>query len=297
MPALSTSAKNAGQTIVGILVAIAILSILANAIFTVTNSSFRFIAFNRARITARHLAQEKIELIRNLPYDDIGTQGGIPPGPLPQEENVVRNKLNYLVSTSIIYVDDDFDDVVPTDLLPTDYKRVRVEVSWQGLTGSRQNPVVLFTDIAPKGIETTTGGGTLSILVFDSNGDPVPQADVVINAPSVGVNLNAQTGDNGRLIFPGAPSCISCYEITITKTDFSSERTYSTAELANPNKPHQTIIVGQLTEISFAIDLVSTLNISSRSDRENSFVPLPNVSFTLRGEKNNRNGLKLTACI
>lgn len=274
-----------GQTLIGILVAIAILSILSQAIFTVVNTSFRFVSFNRARITGRHLAQEKIELIRNLPFDDVGTQGGIPEGPLPQQENIVRNKLNYVVKTAIIYVDDPFDNTAPSDLLPTDYKRVRVDVSWDGIAASKNNPVVLITDVAPKGIETTTGGGTLSLLVFDANGNPVPQANITIVAVSLGVNIASQTGDNGRLIFPGAPTCISCYQITATKPGFSTERTYSTAEVANPNKPYQTVIQGQLTEISFAIDRISTLNLTSRDTRENSFVILPNVNFKLRGEK------------
>ena len=156
-----------GQSLIGILVSLAIFSILSQAIFTVVSTSLNLVSFNRSRITARHLAQEKIELIRNLPYNDVGTVSGIPAGPLLQEENIVRNKLSYTVKTTIIYIDDSFDNTAPNDLLATDYKRARVEVSWQGLAGSRNNPVVILSDIAPKGIETTTGGGTLSIVVFN----------------------------------------------------------------------------------------------------------------------------------
>lgn len=276
-----------GQSIVGILVALAIFSILIQAIFTVVSTSLNFVSFNRARITARHLAQEKLELIRNLPYDNVGTIGGIPAGPLPQEENITRNKLNFKVRTTIIYIDDPFDDTAPNDLLPTDYKRVRVAVSWEGISPSRENPVVLLSDIAPKGIETSTGGGTLSIVVFDAGGNPVPQANVSIVAPNANppVNLNLATGDNGRVILPGAPPCASCYQLTVTKPGYSSERTYSTSEVANPTKPHQTIIEGQLTEISFSIDRVSTLNIATKKGREDNFDSLPNLNFRLRGEK------------
>lgn len=281
---------NSGQSLIGIIIALAIFSILASAILTVVSSSFRFVSFNRARITARHLAQEKIEFIRNLPYDDVGTLGGIPPGSLPQQDNIVRNKLNYLVKTAIVYVDNPFDGTVggtPLDTLGSDYKRVRVEVSWEGLTASRGNPVVLLTDIVPKGIETSEGGGTLSIIVFDSNGDPVPQAALHIVQTQVAPNIdvNFQSADNGRFIFSGIPACVACYEITATKTNFSSERTYSVAEVANPTKPHQTILEGELTEISFQIDLVSTLNIATLMDRENNFAPLPSINFQLRGEK------------
>lgn len=276
-----------GQTLLSLLIALAIFGILAHAIFTLTSASFRFAALSRARITARHLAQEKVEVIRNLPYDQVGTLGGIPAGPVTQSENVVRNGLNYLVETSIIYVDDPFDGEAPVDLLSTDYKRARVEVSWGGQARSGSSPIILVTDISPKGIESTEGGGTLSIIVFDSNTQPVPQASVNIYTDSLDpiVDITQETNINGRLILPGTPACISCYRITITKEGYSTERTYSTAEVANPNKPYVSVIEGQLVEVGFAIDLVSELEISSLSDRDNDFAETGDVTFRLRGQK------------
>lgn len=270
-----------------LLLAMAVFAILGHAIFTLTTSSFSLIGFTRARIAARHLAQEKIELIRNLAFDDVGTQGGIPVGPLVQSESIERNGLVYSVKTSIVYVDDPFDGVTPADLLPTDYKRVRIDVSWQGQASSSKNPVVLVSDIAPKGIETTAGGGTLSILVFDANALPVAQADIHIEATEVNppVDLDLQTSDTGYVVLPGAPECISCYDISVTKAGFSTDRTYTTAEVANPSKPPISIIEGELTEISFAIDKLSTLNLASVSDRESGFNPLGNITFQLRGDK------------
>lgn len=279
--------KNGGQSIIGILIALAIFSLLSQAVLTIAATSYRFVSYNRARITARHLAQEKIEFIRNLPYDDIGTSGGIPSGTLSQVETIKRNGLNFSIRLTIIYFDDPFDNNAPNDLLPTDYKRVRVEVSWEGIENSNSNPVVLLTDISPKGVETTAGGGTLSVIVFDASGDPVSDATVHIVASSVtpAIDLTLLTPSNGRLIIPGAPACISCYQITVTKTGFSSESTHSTAEVANPAKPHQTIIIGQLTEISFSIDHTSTINLATKKGREDNFDNLGNVSFRLRGEK------------
>jgi hypothetical protein len=284
---LPKTKKQRGSTLIGILVALAIFSILGQAVFTLASSSFELVSFNRARITARHLAQEKIEFIRNLPYDDVGTSGGIPSGTIPQQEHIIRNKLDYLVKTSIIYIDDPFDQQTPGDLLPTDYKSVRVEVSWQGVASSRKNPVVFLTHIVPKGVETTAGGGTLSIFVFDAQANPVPQAQVTIYADTVTptVNLTLNTADNGRAILPGASPCISCYEITVTKAGYSTQQTYSTSQVANPSKPHQTVLAGDLTEISFTIDILSNLNIISVKSREENFEIYPNILFQLRGEK------------
>ena len=234
------------------------------------------------------MASEKIETVRNMAYSEIGTVGGIPAGPLLQTETVKRNNLNYTVKTSIVYVDDPFDGSAPDDLLPTDYKRVRVDVSWEGLAASKANPVTLITDIAPQGVETTAGGGTLSVLVFDSQAEPVPQATVKILAESLtpAVDLNLETADNGRVILPGATTCSdNCYQISVTKDDYSSDRTYSTEEVANPNKPHQNVLEGDLTEISFAIDKTSSLTVFSTQSKEADFAPQPNVSFRLRGSK------------
>lgn len=285
---LPKKAKNSrGQTLLSLLLALAVFAILAHAIFTLTTASFSLVGFSKARITARHLAQEKIELIRNMTYDDVGTLGGIPAGSLVRTENVVRNGLNLAVRIGIIYVDDVFDGVSPDDTLPTDYKRVRVEVSWEGLAKSGKNPVILVTDISPQGVETTAGGGTLSILVFDANAIPIPQASVHVLASSLNpvVDLTLETNDNGRIVLPGTPTCITCYQITASKEGFSSERTYSTAEVTNPNKPHVSIIESESTEVSFAIDILSNIDIASVNDRENNFVALGNISFNLRGQK------------
>lgn len=287
LPSFKKKTTVFGQTYIDILISVAILLILTAALFTLVASAFELVSFTQARITARHLASEKIELIRNLPYADVGTLGGIPAGLLPQTENVLRNNLNYTVKTSIVYIDDSFDQLAPDDSLPTDYKRVRVDVSWGGIAASSKNPITLITDIAPRGVETTAGGGTLSILVFDAYGQPVGQADVRIVASEVNppVDLTLQTANDGRIILPGTPICISCYQIFANKDSYSSDRTYSTEEIANPDKPHQTILESQLTEISFAIDKLSTLVVRSTENRENNFSALPGQAFYLTGEK------------
>ena len=206
---------------------------------------------------------------------------------VPQTVNLVRNGLNYRVKTDIVYVDDPFDGSVPADFLPTDYKRIRVDVSWEGLAESDINPVTLITDIAPKGLESAEGGGTLSVLVFNANAEPVGQAVVTIIANEVTpqINLSLLTNDSGRLFLPGAPACDACYQITATKDGYTTDRTYSTSEVANPTKPNIAIIEGEVSEVSFAIDRLSTLHLASLTDRDNNFIALPNVEVSLRGDK------------
>lgn len=283
----SVRLNTSGQTLISLLIALSIFGILTHAILTLTTAAFKTVSFSRARITARHLTQEKIEVIRNMPYDDIGTVGGIPSGILPQTENRLINGLNFVIKTSIVFIDDPFDGQSPNDLLPTDYKRVRVDASWQGAASSGNNPIVLTTDISPKGIEESTGGGTLSILVFDSEAEPVPQATVHIFSDTTNpdVDLTLNTNDNGRIIIPGAPACQECYDITVTKSGYSQDRTYTSSEVANPDKPPLSVVVGLTTESSYVVDELSTLTVYTLSDRESSFTPIPNTAFILRGQK------------
>lgn len=223
-----------------------------------------------------------------MPYADIGTVGGIPPGILPQTEFVYINGLRYDVRTTVVFIDDLFDDTSPRDLLPTDYKRVSIEISWEGLESSKKSPLKMITDISPSGIETTVTGGTLSVYVFDSNAKPVPQAEVTIVSTGTTplVNMTIKTADNGRVILPGAPTCKkACYQISVAKDGYSSERTYSVTEVDNPAKPYLSVLQGQITESSFSIDKLGSLNIYSYRDRSNNFEILGNTAFTIRGEK------------
>ena len=277
-----------GQALIEILISLAIFSILTHALLTLVTTTYSVNIFNRTRISARHLAQEKIEYIRNMPYENIGTVGGIPSGNIQPAETFSINDIVYTVNTSVIYIDDPFDELTPDDLLPADYKRVSIEIYWEGVDSSGKNPLKMITDISPASIETTLTGGTLSIYVFDANALPVPQADVAIISTGTDpiVNMTIKTNDSGRVILPGAPVCRrACYQIAVSKDGYSSERTYSTEEVDNPAKPILSVLQGEITESSFAIDKVGTINVNSYKDRSSNFETLPETTFTIRGQK------------
>jgi len=65
-------------------------------------------------------------------------------------------------------------------------------------------------------VETTNGGGTLSILVFDAEGGAVPNANVHIENTAVTPNISTDyaTNENGNTIIPGAPTSTESYKIT-----------------------------------------------------------------------------------
>lgn len=282
---ISKNRRN-GFSMVETLVAIGVFSIFLAAIAFIIQQVLQNIGTARVRAVALSLGQEKMELVRNLPYEDIGTNGGIPAGPITQQENVTVNGTVFTVNTSIFYIDDMFDNTAPTDPIPADYKRVRVQVTWEGAYPSRQ-PMALVTNIVPKGLESNPGGGTLIIQVLNSQGQPVSNANVTITNTVVSPNINISTltNSNGLVVIPAAPACIACYNITATKTNFSTDRTYTSLEVANPLHPPATVLAGSVSQMSFAIDQTGSLSITSRSTQETGYVPLVNVIFTLRGDK------------
>jgi type II secretory pathway pseudopilin PulG len=257
--------KNAsfcGFSLIEIIIGAALMLTVFLGIFGMMQMGMKLVTQSKAKITALALANQKIELARNFPYDSLGTIGGIPPGSIPETETIIRNKITYTVKTTIVYVDDPFDNTFPNDSLAWDYKRVKVKVSWSGFLGGQ---VFLQTDVAPKGIETTGGGDIISVLVFNANGQPIPQADIHLenSTTSPPIDAHYQTDSQGRLFISGAPACNDCYKITAAKTGYSTERTYAVGELvrgvalAAPNKPLVSVLEGQLSEISFTIDRLS----------------------------------------
>jgi hypothetical protein len=278
--------NNRGQVLIEVIIATALIAILGLAVFRLASLSFELISFTRARIAARHLGLEKIEIIKNLPYEDTGTVGGIPSGVIDPSESIQRNGISYSVRTSIIYIDDPYDGLAPTDLNPTDYKRARVEVSWSGIARSSRNPIVLITDISTsKDVEVE--GGVINVLVFNANGDPLPQTTVRIISTGLTppIDVTQETNASGIVSLPGTPECVACYRITVTKAGYSSDRTYSIQEVANPVKQDVGVFSDQITQISFAIDKISTLQVISRNDAASGYSVFGGVSFNLRGTK------------
>lgn len=254
------SANTKGMTIIEVLVAAAIMLIAFSGIVGLFRTGLELVGNNKAKIGALALAEERMELIHSLAYDDVGTQGGIPAGNIPQNESLTLNGISYNRRVLVQYVDAPEDGLAGADTnsITTDYKRAKVEVTWsfKGLSKS----VYLVSNITPPGLETTVGGGTLIVKAFDALGAPVSGANVYIaNATtSPTISLNVTTDATGQASFPGAPAA-SEYEVTVSKSGYSTAKTYGpTAGNPNPTPTHLTVLAGQSTVGSFAIDLLSS---------------------------------------
>ncbi|NQU77770.1 carboxypeptidase regulatory-like domain-containing protein [Candidatus Falkowbacteria bacterium] len=256
--------NNSGFSLISILVGVFIIILAGLGIWNVFNFSLKIIRENKNRTLATAIANEKAEIIRNLPYDDIGTQSGIPAGAIPQVETITRNNSEFTITTSIFYVDDSYDNLVPFDLLGADYKKIKLSVEWPGRTYG--DPVNSYTTVVPKGVETDVEGGTIRVIVFNGSGEPIPEANVQIinNDLDPVINISSITDQSGILLVPGAPPTVDkTYEIIVSKAGYTTEKTYPEIDEMIPITSNAQVLDDQITEKSFTIDIVSTFVITT----------------------------------
>jgi type II secretory pathway pseudopilin PulG len=280
---MRSAPKVSGFTLVEVLLGTALLVIFFSAVAAMVQMSLQLAGRSRVTSLAQNLLQQEMETLRNMPYVDLGTVGGIPAGTIEQERIVTQNGMDFQLATTVTFVDDPYDEVAPVDTTPTDYKQVRLAVDWDGVFAPPK-PLVLVTNVAPEGLESDAGGGTLIIQVLNASGVPVTSAQVTIvnDVVSPAVNMQTFTNGEGLVELPGAEPCIECYQISVTKTGHTTDRTYAAAEVANPSKPFATVIEGDITETSFSIDVFAS--VTFKAVRSN-YVPFQGVQMSVRGNK------------
>jgi prepilin-type N-terminal cleavage/methylation domain-containing protein len=116
---------NKGFSLVELLVGVAVFTIICISVYGAYTSIFDVVKTSRAKLDAVDLTNEQFEIIRNLPYSDVGIYGSIPSGVLTHTQTLVRGQNSYDVTTTVRNVDDPFDGTlggIPNDLSPADFK-------------------------------------------------------------------------------------------------------------------------------------------------------------------------------
>lgn len=279
--------NNAGFSLVEVIVSIAIFLIIAVSIYQGFNSLLDAVSVSRLRIIASNLANEQFEIARNLSYSNVGISGGFPSGRILQNQTLSRSGVEFSVKTNIRNIDDPFDGTIEGNDetgSPADYKLIELEISCANCKNFL--PLIFSTHIAPKNLEGLSTNGALFVRVFDANGQPIQGADVHIenNQAVPSFAIDDTTNNDGLLEIVDTPPGVQAYEITVSKQGYSEEKTYTTnlPENPNPTKPHATVVAQQMTQISFAIDRISTIEIASVTE---TCSPVGNVDFEIAGSK------------
>lgn len=258
-------------TLVETLVGIGVFLLVSAAVYQAYVGVFKIVNASQYRIAAVNLANEQIEIIRNLPYADVGIVGGIPAGKVTHVQVFTRSGYNFTATTTIRNIDLAFDGMIGSttnDLSPADNKIVEVEIGC--LTCQNFTPVFLTAQIAPKNLETASTNGALFVKVFDASGAPVSAADVRITSTTT--TIVDATNILGMLQVVDVPPKSQGYSIQVTKGGYSSDQTYTPV----------TVLLQQVTQASFAIDKVSKLTFSSVTP---SCTAVGAFDFALKGSK------------
>lgn len=257
-----------GFSLVELLIVAAVSTLFFGGLFVAIQSSLRLIVDSRARTSALSLAGDQIEYIRSLAYDAVGTVSGIPSGLIPQVSTTTLNGILFTKRTLIEYVDDPADGLGASDGngITTDYKQVKVEISWT-LNDVPQS-AFLVTNIVPRSIETDVGGGTIRVNVFDAALSPVVGASVRLtnNTGTTSIDVTRTTDASGIALFGGAPAA-GGYQVQVTKAGYSLDQTrVATGTLANPASQPFAVVEADISTVNFFIDRLSTVNLRLLTD-------------------------------
>ena len=147
--------ESRGFTFVELIVGVAIFTLFAVGVYNAYSGLYVSILSSHAKTLAVDLANEEFEIVKNLPYQSVGTVGGNPVGLIPLTQSVVRDRVSFTVDTSIINKDDPFDGVsggTPNDAFPADYKLVEFKISCTSCKNFL--PVIITGRVAPKNLES-----------------------------------------------------------------------------------------------------------------------------------------------
>lgn len=278
--------KKNGFTLIEALVVLFIFSLISITFYYVLTAGTKYIVNSKNRLGALALADEKMEIVRNMKYDDIGTVDGEVSGNILQNETVMENAKQYNVHTLVEYVDDPFDKLGYEDTVWfEDFKRVSVTVSWGSATDGGE--VKLISRFVPPGLEVPSpDDGILAINIFSDQpgGAGISGASVRVVNSETGLDTTKQTDSSGNVTLIGdkIKDSIQKYEITVTKSGYETVNTlppYPTTEY-NPIDTHASVITGSINVTNIVQNELADLKIATVDYLNH---PIPNINFHLTG--------------
>ncbi|MEK7601919.1 MAG: carboxypeptidase-like regulatory domain-containing protein [Patescibacteria group bacterium] len=254
-----------GVTLVDAIVGSALVLVIFLALVGLMRASLLVASLAKVKAGATAVANTQLEYIRSLPYDSVGTVGGIPAGEIAQYSTTTQNSVAYGLKTFIEYVDDPADgtDAADTNTITTDYKQVKVTVSY--LVKGQLRQVSMVSNYAPPSIETATNGGTLKVIVVNATGAPVAGAQVRVVNASTSPTIDVTTFSDvlGEVLLGGAATSTQ-YQVYVSKTGYSSAQTYARdGTNQNPNPGYLTVVKNATTAGTFAIDALASFTMNT----------------------------------
>lgn len=231
----------------------------------------------RAKIAASQVANERLETLRNIPYDDLIDTI------IPNQIFVTKSNINFEVITDIKFINDSYDNINGSDLKENDYKLVRIDVIWK--SSGNDKKVSVYTNIAPPGTEELYTGGILDIHISHSNGMPVDGATVqVIDTETNTIKNTETTSTNGEVYLMAYDQKDCKYKITVRKSGYYDVDTMPCySGLANTYYPvdvHASVVNENIWSKSITFDWLASLQVETEDPLGNN---IGNIDFSLEG--------------
>lgn len=263
--------RQSGFSLVEAVIVAGLSALVFGALFASFQYSLKLINESRARLSAMSVANDRLEYIRSLPYDDVGVIAGFPAGNIPQTGTSTLNGIEFQERVRIDYVDDPADatSTADTNGITTDYKQVRVEYTWW--IGNATSSLAMTSYITPRSIETNVGGGTARINVLDADSTPLTGAEVRLigSSSTFPYDVTNYTDASGAAIFPVPAD--SGYQAVVTASlsgdQYSTDGTYeATTTNPNPIVAPFAVLESDVSTLTFQIGALSDLELDLYTD-------------------------------
>ena len=273
-----------GFSLIEVVVGSALFLVIALAAYGAFTSLFQVVQLNQTKFLAIALADEQFEIIRNMPYSNVGLTTGIPQGTLPQTQTITRGSIPFTVTLTIRNVD------LASSTYQASSKLVVVDIACS--TCKNFTPVDLTGQVAPANLQSAGTGGALIVQVLDSSGNPVVGATVnMISTATSTIQDTDVTNNAGLLNIIGVPQGMNVYHVSVTKNGYSSDQTSPiTPQNPTPSKPDATVLNQQATQVTLTIDKLSSLHITSVSPTCQN---VGSFNFNMSGAKQTSPGVPL----
>ncbi|MDY0341011.1 MAG: carboxypeptidase regulatory-like domain-containing protein [Coriobacteriia bacterium] len=213
--------EDSGFTVVEFVIAATVLFVVAMGVFSATTYVVNSSRSSSMKVAALNLANEKIESIRNLPYDKVGLTAAGGPVAIPGVVSTQETIDDYNVETDISWARDEGTGRAL-------YKIVQVSVDWNsGIPGS----ISVASNVFGKSDLVNTGD--LSVTVVDwATGDPIP--GVYVTATYEGGTIRGQSADSeGEAFFGYLPT--GDYTIDVQKAGYIWDEALLSATTVAPD--------------------------------------------------------------
>lgn len=254
-----SSRRQAGFSYIEVLVAIALLAVVAGGLAQGLAITSTTLGKTKVDTISGNLAAEIAEEAHHLPYADVGTPAGNPPGVLQPSEVRTVDGIDFDVSTDVVYVDDPAQGQPQTFV---NYKQVAVTVTPRSVDGV---PTTQSTLVAPPSIGAIAGKSTIIANVVDAlTGDPISGATVTADLSTSPTRTDTSDA-RGRVVFAGLePSAVSPsdpqyeYRLTVGKAG------YVTHDDSHPDVARQHVAPSQTWETTLRIFRPATVQVNLR---------------------------------